>query len=79
MCGILITHTLYSIQSAQMAQLSSTELFQCLYFSSLKPGEARDRVEGVIVGLRSNGITVMVPRCVCVSLILSVEQIIYVI
>ncbi len=62
-----------------MAQLSSTELFQCLYFSSLKPGEARarDRVEGVIIGLRSNGITVMVPRCV--SLILSVEQIIYVI
>ncbi|XP_064382954.1 DIS3-like exonuclease 1 [Halichondria panicea] len=49
-------------RSAQLAQLSSTELFQCLYFSSLKPGEARDRVEGVIVGLRPNGITVMVPR-----------------
>lgn len=52
-----------------MAQLASTELFQCLYFSSLRSGgdgdvgeEARDRVEGMVVGIRSNGISVLVPR-----------------
>ncbi len=58
----LIDSCTCSMQSAQMAQLASTELFQCLYFSSLGSEEARDRVEGVVVGLRSNGLTVMVPR-----------------
>ena len=64
-----------SQQSAQMAQLASMELFQCLYFKNAvgheagvagEASDARDRVEGVVVGIRSNGINIFVPRYVCI-------------
>ena len=57
------------IQSAQMAQLASMELFQCLYFKNAvgrEAGDARDRVEGVVVRIRPNGVNIFVPRYTCI-------------
>ena len=58
-------------KSAQLAQLASMELFQCLYFASMKAHlddgagvntGGRDKLEGVVVGIRTNGVMVFIPR-----------------
>lgn len=47
------------------------ELFQCLYFASMRSHQddgagvsdrGRDKLEGVVVGIRANGVMVYIPR-----------------
>lgn len=49
-------------QSAQLAQIASTELFQALFFSSHEKADERCVVEGVVYAIHTKGVRVQVPR-----------------
>ena len=55
------------VQSAQIAQMASTELFQALYFKSLASGgelgeSNKCEVEAIVYSILSKGVMVFVPR-----------------
>ena len=59
---LCITSLCPAPQSAQLAQIASTELFQSLYFSRHERVEERCVVEGVVYATLAKGVRVYVPR-----------------
>ena len=65
-------HVLILLQSSQLAQIASVQLFQCLYFSShqtqstdrgaLSEDRSRCDVTGTVIRITENGIVVFVAR-----------------